>query len=156
MNLRIPGWATAGGRLMLNGQRLAALASPGSYLALRRKWHDGDHLELELPMRLHTARMPDDERVQAAMYGPLVLTAALPADGLKRSEMFGRYRCWEKGKPASVPQLSLPGGELAQALEPIPNRTLRFRLRGQAPALEFLPLYQAAERRLGVYWKLQA
>ncbi len=154
INLRVPWWADRGGELTINGKRLPALASPGSYLALRRVWQSGDRVSLRLPMHLHTAHMPDDERVQAAMYGPLVLAAELPTDGLTRNMMYGKYRNWETGKPTPEPEMVAPAGEITRALEPIPGTPLHFRTQGQKVPLRFIPLYQIRKQRYGVYWKV--
>ncbi len=155
LNLRIPYWAVAGGRLLLNGRELPALASPGSYLSLRRTWRNGDRVSLQLPMRLHLAPMPDDYSVQAVMYGPLVLAAALGDERLTRNMMYGKYRNWEKGQPAYEPELVAPQGDLTRALEPVPGSPLTFRTIGQKPTLTFKPLYQIALQRYGVYWKVK-
>src|SRR5215470_209227 len=81
VNLRIPYWVR-GGSVKINGTALAAFSSPGSYLTLNRLWKPGDKIELSLPMQLHMSSMPDDESVQAAMYGPLVLAGRF--DGVTR------------------------------------------------------------------------
>src|SRR6202050_4169767 len=78
LRLRIPYWAR-GGSVKINGVPLAAFASPSSYLILDRVWANGDKIELSLPMDLHISPMPDDETLQAAMYGPLVLAGRFDA-----------------------------------------------------------------------------
>src|SRR5262249_32257585 len=72
IKLRIPYWAD-GGSVKVNGALLPAFASPASYLRLDRMWKSGDKIELSLPMGLHISPMPDDQKLQAMMYGPLVL-----------------------------------------------------------------------------------
>jgi len=72
INLRIPYWVE-GGNVKINGAIVPAFASPSSYLSLNRIWKSGDKIELSLPMGLHIDSMPDNETIQAAMYGPLVL-----------------------------------------------------------------------------------
>jgi DUF1680 family protein len=42
-------------------------------LSLNRIRKTGDKVELDLSMGLHVNRKPDDETIQAVMYGPLVL-----------------------------------------------------------------------------------
>ncbi len=155
LNLRIPYWANAGGRLSLNGRELPVLASPGSYVSLRRTWQSGDRVSLQLPMRLHLAPMPDDSTVQSVMYGPLVLAAALGSEGLTHAMMYGKYRNWEKGRPAPEPELEAPEGDLTRALEPVPGAPLTFRTTRQKKTLTFKPLYQIALERYGVYWKVK-
>ncbi|MFI5207885.1 MAG: glycoside hydrolase family 127 protein, partial [Gemmatimonadales bacterium] len=73
LRIRVPHWTARGGGARLNGRALEGFAAPGSYFVLDRTWHDGDRVEITLPMRLHTHAMPDDAGLQAIMYGPLVL-----------------------------------------------------------------------------------
>src|SRR5579862_9581330 len=77
LRIRIPGWADAGGVVKINGKPLETFAGPGSYLTIKRTWQTGDRVELAMPMRLHIEAAPDDSRIQAVMYGPLVLAADL-------------------------------------------------------------------------------
>ena len=74
--VRIPGWATAGPVLSVNGKRVADAVVPSTFAAISRTWKDGDRVELELPMPLRLeavdANHPD---VAALLYGPLVLFA---------------------------------------------------------------------------------
>ncbi len=72
INVRVPYWAQ-GGSVKINGDCHPRFSSPGSYLSINRVWKTGDKIELSLPMGLHIDPMPDDETVQAVMYGPLVL-----------------------------------------------------------------------------------
>jgi uncharacterized protein len=74
----------------INGTALPAFASPGSYLTLNRVWKPGDKIELSLPMHLHMDSMPDDETIQAAMYGPLVLAGRF--DEVPRDMSYGPLR----------------------------------------------------------------
>jgi DUF1680 family protein len=77
LRLRVPHWATRGGAVRLNGRPLEGFAAPGGYFVLDRTWRDGDRVELALPMNLHVQPMPDDESLQAVLYGPLVLAGRL-------------------------------------------------------------------------------
>jgi len=45
INFRIPVWAT-GASISVNGRRSQALATPGSFAALRRRWKTGDRVEV--------------------------------------------------------------------------------------------------------------
>ena len=48
--LRIPGWAAGGEtRVAVNGAEVSG-ATPGAYLAIRRRWVSGDVIQLRLPM----------------------------------------------------------------------------------------------------------
>jgi hypothetical protein len=49
LKLRIPGWARSA-TVRLNGVLVEASPVPGTYFALRRVWHPGDVVDLDLPM----------------------------------------------------------------------------------------------------------
>ena len=75
LQLRIPQWA-AGAALTLNGRRVEIGLEPGTFASLTRLWHDGDRVQLELPLRLRLESIdgahPD---TAAVLRGPLVLFA---------------------------------------------------------------------------------
>src|SRR5262249_62083352 len=73
----------------LNGKAMEVSASPGSYLALNRVWKAGDKIELDLPLHLHAESLPDDPRMQAFLYGPLVLAGDLGGEGLTTAHIIG-------------------------------------------------------------------
>ena len=72
--LRIPGWSR-GHRIRANGKAVAAPVAKG-YARIRRRWHDGDTVELSLPMPVE--RIAANPRVDSAagkvalMRGPIV------------------------------------------------------------------------------------
>src|SRR5262249_30964866 len=76
LRLRIPYWAE-GGEVRVNDKVLPVFSSPSSYLMLQGPWKNGDVINLRLPMGLHRHPMPDDESLQAAMYGPLGLAGGV-------------------------------------------------------------------------------
>jgi hypothetical protein len=78
INLRIPAWAT-GASLQVNGRERRSL-EPGQFAAIRREWHSGDRLELELPLtpRLESIEAAHPDTV-AMLVGPLVLMRILEA-----------------------------------------------------------------------------
>jgi len=47
--LRIPGWAESA-ELRVNGQPVGAVAEPGTYAEIRRRWRAGNTVELDMPM----------------------------------------------------------------------------------------------------------
>lgn len=49
----------------------------GTYVELKRTWKTGDTVEISLPKTLRLEPTPDDPRVAAIMWGPLVLAADL-------------------------------------------------------------------------------
>ena len=85
------------------GPTLPAFASPSSYLTLNRVWKTGDKIELSLPMGLHIDSMPDDQTIQAAMYGPLVLAGRLRIRSAKEMS-YGDYEP-KPGDQKKVPDI---------------------------------------------------
>jgi DUF1680 family protein len=158
LRVRIPYW-TAGGAAHLNGEALPAFAAPGSYLALERRWRDGDQLVVRLPMHLHAVRMPDDPSLQAVMYGPLVLagrmgTAGLDAGNLRAEPTRPRTVPEYRLPPVAAPVITAPAADPASWLEPLTGRPLVFRTKGQAQPLTLEPLNGIFDERYAVYWKV--
>jgi DUF1680 family protein len=73
VNLRIPEWAH-GAALLINGKRVLQPLPPGRFTAIRRPWHPGDRIELDLPLlqRLESVDTVHPDTV-ALLAGPLVL-----------------------------------------------------------------------------------
>lgn len=152
INLRIPYWAQ-GGSVKINGQTLQAFASHSSYLVLDRVWKAGDKIELSLPMGLHTDPMPDDQTVQAMMYGPLVLAGKF--DVVSKEMEYGDY----EPKPADqykVPEIVADANKPTAWVEADSTQPLTFQAVGQSQPIALVPLYQIIDRRYAVYWKVNS
>ena len=150
VNLRVPYWAQ-GGSVKINGTVLPAFSSPSSYLRLSRIWKTGDKIELSLPMTLHIDPMPDDQSIQAMMYGPLVLAGRF--DSVSKEMLYGEYQ------PKASDQYKVPG-IVADASRPTGwveadgQQPLNFRTEGQSQPITLVPLYQIIDYRYAVYWKV--
>lgn len=150
INLRIPYWVR-GGSVKINGTALPAFSSPGSYLALNRLWKPGDKIELSLPMQLHMESMPDDESVQAAMYGPLVLAGRFEA--VAKDLSYGPYGP-KRGAQSKVPAIIAAPGRPPAWIEPDSKQPLTFNVVGQPQPMTLVPLYKVIHERYAVYWKI--
>lgn len=159
LRIRVPCWATRGGEALLNGKPLEAFASPSSYLELNRTWRDGDRLEVRVPMSLHVHPMPDDETIQAILYGPLVLAGPLGTEGLTKETLRAeptaprevpRYRL----PPVAAPSFQAPASDVNAWIKPVEGKTLEFRTEGQQRDIELVPLYRVIDQRYAVYWKV--
>jgi len=75
IHVRIPGWTTEEAAVKINGRPLEAVADPGSYLAIRRVWQDGDTISVSLPMQLR--QEPSLPRSTARSYLPPISAQAL-------------------------------------------------------------------------------
>jgi len=150
INLRVPSW-TEGGSVKINGTTLPAFASPSSYLTLNRVWNPGDKIELSLPMKLHIESMPDDQTIQAAMYGPLVLAGRF--DAVSKEMSYGDYEP-KPGNQKKVPNITANPARPTEWIEPDPKQPLTFHAVGQEQPLTMVPLNKVIHERYAVYWKV--
>jgi DUF1680 family protein len=171
MRIRIPGWLRSAPSVKLNGKALEVSASPGSYVSLNRAWKTGDKIELDLPMHLHTERLPDDPRMQAFLYGPVVLAGDLGGEGLTPAHIIGPNlrvgapNVEQYGSPLGppftapqVPALEIPAfrssvADPAMWIKPA-GRPLTFRTSGQKQEVSLVPLNSLFDRRYSVYWNI--
>ncbi len=156
MRVRIPGWATSGVTIRLNGEPVATQPKPGSYYALRRAWQNNDTLELSMPMSLHVAPMPDDPTLAAFMVGPLVLAGKLGGEGLSDALVYQRENWYQfpREQIAEAPVLVAAGDDLTQCLEPVAGQSLTYRTTGLARNLTLVPYHELYGERYAVYWRM--
>ena len=65
----------------VNNERVPAVAGADGYIAVRRKWEDGDLVSLSFDFNLRAVPMTDKPGDPfCLMYGPLVLAGIVPAD----------------------------------------------------------------------------
>jgi len=158
IHVRIPGWTTENAKVMINGRPLDAMADPGSYLAIRRIWADGDTIVLSLPMELRQEPLPGDDSIAAALYGPLVLAADLGAGPSEES-----FRIIHSGDtvPKNLPAAS-PLPKVAAAPDAITKQwiqvespaELRFTVAGENAKYQGMPMYLIGDQRYSVYWQM--
>ncbi len=75
LSFRLPEWAE-GASISVNGRQAETSATPGTFAKIRRRWHDGDRVDLDIPMSLRLE--PVDlrhEQTVALLFGPVVLFA---------------------------------------------------------------------------------
>ena len=151
INLRIPYWVR-GGSVKINGTPLSAFASPSSYLSINRVWKSGDKIDLNLPMDFHISPMPDNEQIQAMMYGPLVLAGKFEPV-TKEMTYSGDYEP-KPTDPAKVPDITADPAHPTGWIEPDAKQPLTFKAVGQTQPLTLVPLYKVIHERYAVYWRV--
>ena len=149
LRLRIPAWANAENSVAINGRRLEAAGTPGSYLALTRVWKAGDRVELTMPMRLTAEPLADDHTQQAFLYGPLVLAGQFPKTGLAEDLEHHQGPEIQEAPALDVPPLKAAGADPSTWIKPVPGEAMAFRTIGQEVTLK--PLNQSWQR-FTVYW----
>ncbi len=144
LHVRIPGWVADGGAVKINGRPLEAFGQPGSYLAITRTWHDGDKIEVSLPMAFSTEPLPGDSTLTAPLYGPLVLAAVMgegPKDGPMKIITGRDTTAKNMPKPEPAPALASMTVQSASALT------------FQSGPTAAKPLYRIQDEKYAVYWK---
>ncbi len=78
IHVRVPGWATKGFFVKINGVTQKLQAKPGSYLKISRTWKNGDVIELKMPFQFHLDPVMDQQNIASLFYGPILLAAQEP------------------------------------------------------------------------------
>lgn len=158
LHLRVPSWIAPGAGVRVNGEALDVFASPGSYLTLHRAWRDGDRVELDLPMRLHSEALPGDDRLQAALYGPLVLAARLGSQGLTHDMQYCGYDAAPKPepKPRPAPRVAANASGGLDWLRTVSAKELRFEAGTRDGTVAVAPLNEVHGERYAVYWQIDS
>lgn len=161
LRVRVPYWANSGGSAKLNGRAIDAFAGPGNWLVIDRLWQNGDALEVKLPMHLHLHAMPDDHRVQAVMYGPLVMVAKLGTSGLTEQNIRA-----VPTPPREIPvypeigdlraaPIKAPSDDPSSWLAPVTGNALTFQTTGQGTTLTLVPLFSLFDERYAAYFRIE-
>jgi uncharacterized protein len=167
LKIRIPYWATKGIAVQINGETPSINATPSSYVTLEHPWKAHDIIAVDMPVTLHINTANDDKKVQAAMYGPLVLAARLGTEGLTNSMIYGGSgpRGYDDGYPMPMvdtrPPRRGPNAQTADAAPPdeiwfeqidgTRRYPLQFRTKGRGPLHTLVPLSQIMDERYSVY-----
>jgi uncharacterized protein len=154
LRIREPYWTDGKMTVAVNGNPAAAVRA-GGYLVVDRTWENNDDLRATLPMNLHIHPMPDDDTLQAIMYGPLVLAGDLGREGLTDEMRRGGDNPPELPKPPTpAPEFVADPRDLRSWIEPAPKAPLTFRTKGQSRDITLLPLNRIVDQRYGVYWRV--
>jgi DUF1680 family protein len=155
LKIRRPAWAVDGVKVLVNGKKQSVTSKPESYFTLQREWRDGDKIEIQFPMRLHTELLPGTSNTVAILYGPIVLagelgTNAMPSPFAHAQTDFSRL-------PApDAPVFVGAADGLLKHIKPVAGKALTFRTRelGKPRDVTLIPFYQLHRERYSVYWKM--
>lgn len=83
LRIRHPGWVAADEFVVkVNGKKVDVDSTPSSYVEIRRKWKDGDVVEVALPMHTSVERLPDESDWITFLHGPIVLASPAGTENL--------------------------------------------------------------------------
>jgi hypothetical protein len=157
VSVRYPSWAASEMTLTVNGQAQPVSAQRGSYVTIDREWKSGDRVDVRLPMTLRTEAMPDNPKMIAVMYGPLVLAGDLGRDGLDAIRRYGPSAPpVGRVKTPVIPALVGDVAGIPKKITPDPARPLQFKTTGLAQPhdVTLVPFYRIVDQRYTVYWNV--
>jgi hypothetical protein len=153
LNIRWPAW-TEKPSVRVNGKAQKINGRPESYVSLDREWRDGDRVDIQLPMKLHTETLPGTTNIIALLYGPIVLAGELGTNGMPNPYAKNQTDLVKVPDPA-VP---LFVGDEKSLLKHVAaaGAPLTFRTRGvgQPHDVTLIPFYKMNHQRYSVYWNL--
>ncbi len=165
LNLRHPGWVEAGSfAVKVNGELMKTESAPSSYVPLRRVWHDGDVVEVELPMETTVERLPDGSDWVSILRGPIVLAHPAGVDdvvGIRADD--SRMAHVAPGSLVSlekVPVIVAEFESIAQNIKTDPSgAAMAFRLMDVVEpefddGLELIPFFRLHDQRYQMYWQV--
>lgn len=154
LKIRQPAWATTGLRVTVNGAAQNLPNGPGTYATLSRVWQNGDVVDIELPMTLHTEPLPQDTNTVAFLYGPIVLAGELGTAGMPGSDFAGGQLDYVGVADPLVPVLVGDDATLLNHITPAAGEPLAFQTHGlgQPQDVTLIPFYRLHHQRYSVYW----
>ncbi|MDQ8202071.1 glycoside hydrolase family 127 protein [Pelagicoccus sp. SDUM812003] len=163
LSLRHPAWIDGEMTVTLNGKPIKTSVSENGYIDIKRKWKNGDTLEIDLPMSLHYEQLPDGSPYYAFLYGPIVLAANEGTDdtpGIFAGE--GRMEHIAPGPYYPLDRAPTFVGSPEEAVASIARSSsdeLRFEFEGDirnadSETIELEPFYGIHEARYTMYWRV--
>jgi uncharacterized protein len=149
VSFRRPRWAADGFRIAVNGQPVAEVGKPGSFVSISRTWAAGDVVTITLPKLLHTESLPDNPDRVALMWGPLVLAGDFgPQNSDDQSENARSLR----SKFPVFPHADRP---LIEWLKPVADKPGRYSAAlADGAIITLSPFFALHNRRYSLYWDL--
>lgn len=116
ISVRVPSWVNNHASAKLNHHLPATNAQPGGVLRVERIWHDGDQLQVTLPMKLRLEPIdPQTPNLAALMFGPLELVALAAGDVDLRGDR-SRPDQWIKREAGSLADFRTSSGQTFRPL----------------------------------------
>lgn len=162
--VRCPEWTDAGFSVKVNGQEYATDAEPSSYVAVERKWKNGDVIEINLPMRTIIEPLQNEEEYLAVKRGPIVLAARTSQehlDGLISND--GRWAHIASGPLTPLAETPIMIGgreeicEKLISMKPVAGKPLHYIVSGlfdesRYPSVELEPFFSLHDSRYAIYF----
>ena len=140
LNFRIPEWINGKAVIMYNDEKITETGDSSSFVAINRKFKDGDRVTAYFPIGIKFIPMPDDPSTGAFRFGPEVLV------GLTDDE---RFIHTDKDDE-----------HLYEEFAPMAEREWGtwlpyFRTLNQEPGIKFVPINKVGDEKYQMYFKIK-
>lgn len=136
--LRIPDWIKDEASVFINEELFIKTSNSDEFVAITRKWQDGDKVTVLLPIGLEFVTLPDDQTMGAFRYGPDVLA------GITEQERI-LYLESESPNEELSPDTERQWGDF---------RTF-YRTENQDPGISFIKLNEIGSEPYQIYFKIK-
>jgi DUF1680 family protein len=157
LHIRHPAWAVTAS-VKVNGKSTELSRKPGSFIQLKRRWKDGDVVEVDMPMTVRSELLPGTTDTAAVVYGPLVLVGALGHEVKPGQDLHVNERTIgsDFNEPIDIPVFTGAVSAIPGKLKPT-DTPLTFKLDGLGPSgdITLVPYYKMAHQHYNMYWKIQ-
>lgn len=157
LKIRKPFWVKADGlEVSINGEKRFVKADKDGYVGLRRKWKNGDKIDVSLPMTLRAEILKGKEEFACFMYGPILL--ASPMGTLEGDEFYdGRHIAKGEFIPlAEIPFLRGNIENILSAIKKANGSSLRFEIpktiSNNGKEIELVPFADIHMQRYAIYF----
>ena len=159
--VRYPGWVKPGQfAVKVNGQPVAIVTGPSSYVTIDRQWKKGDVVEINFPMYNYVKYMPNLPQYIALMHGPVMLAMKTGTEDLAMliadDSRFGQLAVGKKLPTDQAPILINNNIEdIANQLQPVAGKPLHFTLSTKMVneiRNELMPFFELHDSRYMMYW----
>jgi hypothetical protein len=155
LKIRWPAWAQPAIGVRVNGKKQKISGQPGSYVTLDREWRDGDRVDIQLPMALHTEPLPGTTNMVALLYGPIVLAGELGTNDMPNPYTNNQTAFVRRATPPVPVFVAADQKSLLKHVQAT-GAPLTFRTKnlGRPNDVTLIPFYKAQHERYSVYWNL--
>ncbi|MDD3078817.1 MAG: glycoside hydrolase family 127 protein [Paludibacter sp.] len=137
LKLRYPEWAKNGFSLYVNGKPVRSKITAENYVAVKRRWSDGDRISWVVPESVTSEAALGDEHIRAYLYGPVVLSGVLD----------GKHPVYPVVVTDSI-------GDAASVVERAGRTGLNFQMKKSQPyQIGMKPYYERKDSELMVYFE---
>jgi DUF1680 family protein len=153
VRLRRPAWLAGDPEVRVNDSVAAtATSETDGFLVLQRTWHDGDRIELRLPMAVRVRPAMDDPGTVSFYFGPVLLAGELGREQMPPSDSTTNQGEFRQIPVPRVPALASIG---PAALTPVSGEPLRFiaPVAGGSGTVSFIPFFDLHHQRYSIYWR---